>query len=269
MKSNWLKYFLVLSLLCCFSPIVEAVNYYPVEIGNTWILFSADGSEKRIYTIEQPENTDIEGLIKLKIDNEVIGTDTTYTDIYYITAEDNGSLMLHQSTTDELAFGIAEATFNPAVVFFPKELPLGRTWEITAEVNLTLVGPVTSISNIKVVEIEDVETPAGIFKDCVKLEITQKDILALAVLRETYYQWLAPNVGPVKYLNDQEILYEMQSFNLVEPISEDINGDGIVNILDLVLVSANFGETGANIADINADGVVNIADLVQVAGKIK
>ncbi|MDE0636617.1 MAG: dockerin type I domain-containing protein [Candidatus Poribacteria bacterium] len=51
-----------------------------------------------------------------------------------------------------------------------------------------------------------------------------------------------------------------------DPIaSEDVNGDGLVNILDLVLVSANFGKTGENIADVNGDDVVNIQDLVKVA----
>ena len=49
-------------------------------------------------------------------------------------------------------------------------------------------------------------------------------------------------------------------------VSEDVNSDGIVNILDLVLISANFGKTGQNTSDVNGDGVVNIVDLVKVAG---
>ena len=51
----------------------------------------------------------------------------------------------------------------------------------------------------------------------------------------------------------------------------DVNRDGTVNILDLVLVSSSFGqqvpETG-NPADVNEDGVVNIVDLVKVAGAL-
>ena len=50
--------------------------------------------------------------------------------------------------------------------------------------------------------------------------------------------------------------------------SVDVNGDGIINILDLVLISANFGKTGQNVADVNGDGIVNIVDLVKVAGEI-
>ena len=53
-----------------------------------------------------------------------------------------------------------------------------------------------------------------------------------------------------------------------DKITEDVNNDGIVNILDLVSVSANFGKTGENIADVNDDGIVNIVDLVRVAGEM-
>ena len=49
----------------------------------------------------------------------------------------------------------------------------------------------------------------------------------------------------------------------------DVNGDGIVNIQDLVLVAGQFGETGKNSADVNGDGVVNIQDLVLVAGALR
>ena len=48
----------------------------------------------------------------------------------------------------------------------------------------------------------------------------------------------------------------------------DVNGDGTVNIADLVLVASNLGETGQNAADVNGDNVVNIADLVLVAGAL-
>ena len=44
----------------------------------------------------------------------------------------------------------------------------------------------------------------------------------------------------------------------------DINGDGIVNILDLTLVAQAFGANTRN-ADVNGDGVVNVFDLVFVA----
>ncbi len=53
------------------------------------------------------------------------------------------------------------------------------------------------------------------------------------------------------------------------PIAEDVNGDGVVNIQDLVLVSSNLGQVGENEADVNGDGVVNIQDLVQVSAALQ
>ena len=51
-----------------------------------------------------------------------------------------------------------------------------------------------------------------------------------------------------------------------ERVTEDVNEDGVVNIIDLTLVASNFGESGENSADVNSDGVVNIIDLTLVAG---
>ena len=51
----------------------------------------------------------------------------------------------------------------------------------------------------------------------------------------------------------------------------DVNRDGTVNVLDLVLVGSSFGKQvpeGGDPADVNEDGVINIVDLVTVAGAI-
>lgn len=47
--------------------------------------------------------------------------------------------------------------------------------------------------------------------------------------------------------------------------TEDVNGDGVINIQDLVMVASQFGQIGENKADVNGDGFVNIQDLVLVA----
>ena len=53
------------------------------------------------------------------------------------------------------------------------------------------------------------------------------------------------------------------------PNPEDINGDDVVDILDLVLVASALGDEGTDLAsDVNGDGVVNILDLVMVAGAL-
>ena len=46
----------------------------------------------------------------------------------------------------------------------------------------------------------------------------------------------------------------------------DVNGDGVINILDLVHVANGFGKAAP---DVNGDGVVNVLDLVQVANQFR
>ena len=53
---------------------------------------------------------------------------------------------------------------------------------------------------------------------------------------------------------------------------EDVNNDGVVNILDLVLVSHAFGQLvdqdSEQNPDVNRDGVINVLDLVRVANRL-
>ena len=50
-----------------------------------------------------------------------------------------------------------------------------------------------------------------------------------------------------------------------EAILGDINRDGVVDIQDLVIVGARYGQRGQNSADLNGDHLVDIVDLVLVA----
>ena len=51
------------------------------------------------------------------------------------------------------------------------------------------------------------------------------------------------------------------------PIIADVNSDGSVNILDLIVVASELGNTGTNLmVDVNRDGIVSILDLILVAG---
>ena len=53
----------------------------------------------------------------------------------------------------------------------------------------------------------------------------------------------------------------------VDKLTGDVNGDGTVNIFDLVIAAGSFGKTGTDImGDVNGDGGVNIFDLVILAG---
>ena len=61
------------------------------------------------------------------------------------------------------------------------------------------------------------------------------------------------------------LLWKFPVVMVATEVLGDLNGDGIVNIQDVVLIAASFGEAGENNADLNGDGVVNVQDLVLIA----
>ena len=59
------------------------------------------------------------------------------------------------------------------------------------------------------------------------------------------------------------------AFAQVIPRREDINNDGIVNVLDLIIAVRFLGDQGPGIiADVNGDEVINILDLVLIAQRL-
>lgn len=238
-----------------------AQNYFPTELGNLWILESQDKAERITYTIEASDESinDVD-LILIKTTTETLGTDVAMSQEIFVDIDEEGIKVYKYVVEIDDTFGVATALLYPPGLFYPASPTLGDSWEITAESELNIVGPFTFISMNKVVAIEDVVTPAGTFENCLKIRLRTRSITALGTTRSTSYQWLAPEFGPVKFENSQDIVYELISSNLLY----DVNRDGAINILDLVVVSSRFGVEGME-GDVNRDGAVNILDLVLVA----
>ena len=115
--------------------------------------------------------------------------------------------------------------------------------------------------NGKVVHNNSIDRGAEDYQDRFKVDLKQGDNLLLVKVSERR-GWWSMFVGIDADVN---AVYKRPPAPVV---SSDVNGDGIVNILDLVSVSVNFGKTGQSPADVNGDGIVNIIDLVKVAGEM-
>jgi hypothetical protein len=257
---------LLITLLCAFTSITDAQNYYPVDVRNTWTLESEDGTERITYAIGTTDErfNGKQGRI-LRITTAVLGTSSANTSTFFLQVDEEGIKLHRINAALGDVFGGALVEFSPPATFFPPTLQLGETWETRGETEVSLVGAVTVSSVNEVIAIEDVDTPAGTFENCLKIRVRTKTVAALGASRSTTYQWLAPNLGPVKFQTDQDIVFELISSNLIATEQPyDVNADGVVNILDLTFVASRLGQTDPK-ADVNADGSVNILDLTLVA----
>ena len=265
---RWLKAVLVLGFACSLAFTATAQNYYPAEVGNIWVLERSDAEERRTYSLEGPETIDGTEVITLKIETEELTTGDLDTDKYFLTVGSE-DIKLHGTVLEEGDLGTVTTNFPTPATFFPLSLMLGDKWQIdTDAVKLSILPFISgkSTTNLKVVGFEDLETPAGTFHNCAKVELAlQFSAGGFINLESTTYQWLAPNVGPVQYQNSDSLLFKLVSTNLpTEPNPYDVNADGVVNILDLTFVAARFGEIDSE-ADVTGDGIVNILDLVRIA----
>lgn len=189
-------------------------NYYPTTVGNTWVLETPDGEAKRTYTLEGPEIINGVACVCLKVATQLLGTDLPHVNRYCMTENDAG-IQLHQAITDEGTFGIVTTHFSPPATFFPSPLGPGDTWEIVAPVKKGLLSAKSTIT-LKVVDLEDIVTPAGGFADCLKIESQSRVSAAFINIRSTEYQWLAPNVGPIKYQDNEDNVFELVRSSLLD-----------------------------------------------------
>lgn len=287
---RWLKPALVLSFTYFFAFGATAQNYYPADVGNTWVLESVDGEEQSTYTLEGPETIDGEERILLKIRNEEFSTGEVDTDTYFLSVGD-AAIELHK-TIFELKEppAMVTADFPTPVTFFPLQLELGDEWQIAgaAEVKVEILpNPILgeSITNFEVVGFEEVVTPAGTFQNCAKVQIDLNFTAGgFLNLDSNTHQWFAPDIGPIQYENSDGLLFGLVSSNLLtEPAEPDTPEEDTTTEPaaaedampepsaeeDTVTEEPSTEETTPEPLpyDVTGDGVVNILDLTFVASR--
>ena len=287
---HWLKPVLLMSLACSFLFTAAAQNYYPADIGNTWVFESVDGEERSTYTLEGPEIIDGQERILLKISTEELSTGEVDTDRYFLTVG-NEAIELHRTVLELKGppAAIVTADFPTPVTFFPLQLELGDAWKIAAdaEVKLEILPPLSgeSITNFEVVGFEDVVTPVGTFQNCAKVQL-DVDFTAGGFFSfgSDTHQWFAPDVGPVQFENSDGLLFSLISSNLLtvpeepETTEEDSTPEPPPEE-DVIPEPSSEADAISELPpeedampepspyDVTGDGIVNILDLTFVASR--
>ena len=114
-------------------------------------------------------------------------------------------------------FGLAgevELPYDPPQVFLPIPIKLGTRWTVKGEVKLPLLGEIMAENTQEVVAVDKISVPAGTFDNC--LQVKQTNVLTSPVLRleRPGTMWLAPNLGPVKFVNSDDIVFELVRYNV-------------------------------------------------------
>ena len=284
-RLRWLKPILVLSFAYFFTFAVAAQNYYPADIGNTWVLDSVDGVERSTYTLEASETTDGEESVLLKIRTEELSTGEFETDQYFLSVGDE-AIKLHRIILED-AVAILTADFPTPATFFPLQLELGDKWQIVADAEVKLaVGkpiPGKSTTDFEVVGFEDVVTPAGTFQNCAKVQLSLELTTAFLDLGSNTFQWFAPDIGPIQYENSDGLIFGLVSSNLLTvPAEPDTTAEEVPTEPppeEAVMPETPPEEVALETPteedvmpeplpyDVTGDGVVNILDLTFVAAR--
>ena len=152
-------------------------------------------------------------------------------------------------------------------------------WLGLAETDVSDISPLASLTNLVELrlyrtDVSDISPLAGLTNlEWLNLaETAVSDVSPLLGLSLSGTHW--DSIGlrlegcPLSYASIHTHIPALQAKGIEVGFDNvaDVNGDGVVNIQDLVLVAGQFGKTGEHVADVNGDGVVNIQDLVWVAG---
>ena len=109
------------------------------------------------------------------------------------------------------------------------------------------------------------------------------DLLAQFGVRDEAIAFIKENAGVRRMLRDPDFQILLQNPTALSefaalvtddesvippekrPLRADVDGNGVVNILDLVRIATRLGRTGPDVADVNGDGAVDIRDIVLAA----
>ena len=167
---------------------------------------------------------------------------------------------------------------------------------LSALINLTVLdlegnkisdlSPITALTNLTELDLHDNEisdvSPLAALTDLTELDLHNNKISDVSPLRNMTNLTVLDLSGnqildfsPIAELIGNLVEYDNSDQTMPPPNTADVNLDGVVNILDLILVASyyddpNFADaaSGNVYPDVNGDGVIDVRDLVAIAAEI-
>jgi hypothetical protein len=216
-------------------------NYFPLNVGNSWTYIDCNESSTKTFTIIGTE--EINGHTYYKFDDYVRVCGFPGCDSETCVPEDTDMLFRYEPNKDKVLQ--YRSSTNEDLVRYDFS---GNMWPDGYGNQLIETGVSCTV-------------PAGQFNNCCIFEF------AMTVDCGEFYETLAPGVGNVRFIEGSVTTetFELQSYTIY-PVG-DLNHDGIVNLLDFVVL-ANYwlqDEPLADIAPDGGDGWVNVLDLSMLA----
>lgn len=193
LSNNSTIYIAIFAVLISFTigcggddePETLSTDYLPIEIGNSWIFIDPE------FPVDSG-SISIIGTTKLSNGKTVFIAATEENDKGYLSRAADDLLLFHE-TLDDLQ---GELIYSPPI-------KVGTTWQ-------------GQQGEAEVVAQETVNTPAGIFQDCFRINVRVVDDY-------NYYSvWLAKDVGPVKIASIDSTVGEIESTIVLDRFGKNL-----------------------------------------------
>ncbi|MBD3184868.1 PKD domain-containing protein [Candidatus Poribacteria bacterium] len=179
-------------------------DYYPLEVGYSWTFEDSDGNTINFEIIDTIE---IQGL---ESDTTAYVKQTTSSDLpdaanfTYINIDSD---VVYQYAMGGSNAGGDTIIFSPELPLYKLPLIPGETWEVEFNVKLPegfFIG--NGRATYEVISEEDLTVEAGSFEHVFKIkEDFTWELLGNEIDRIITYHWLAPNVGIVKFTQEENV----------------------------------------------------------------